>query len=422
MVEKLHFDVIVLGGGAAGLAAATKLRELGIDRVVVIDYHPYVDGLLGGILPQCIHPGFGVHYFREDLTGSEFAFKLIRRAEKIGVEILSDAYASKLRTTSRTIEVTALSRRGLMSISSRALIYAAGARERSIFEIGVAGERPSGVYTAGEAQAMMDLHGIMPGREVVVVGSGDVGLIMARRFALEGAVVKAVIELMPWPGGLTRNIVQCLRDYNIPLLLSHMVTRIIGKDRVRGIEVVRVDEGLRPIAGTHKIINCDTVIIAAGLIPRVELLEEAGAEIDGATGGPVVNDYLETSLHNVFAAGNSLIINDLVDYAAEQGEQAAISAHYVISGGEIPRDNVKRVTLGRNIRLAVPQLLTGAQDVIMYIRVKRPEENAKLVIPEIGDEIKFQRVRPAEIIRVKVKGDDIMRVHDDKITITLETN
>ncbi len=420
MVRELRFDIVVIGGGAAGLAAAIKARELGVERVAIIDNPPYVGSLLGGILPQCIHPGFGLHYLGEELTGPEFAARLISKAMNLGIEILSETYAYELRTTSKGVEVLASSPRGLVRVSSTALIYAAGARERTVFEIGVVGYRPAGVFTAGEAQAMMDLFGVLPGRRIVIVGSGDVGLIMARRFALEGAEVKAVIELMPWPGGLTRNIIQCLEDFGIPLLLSHMVTRILGKKRVEGVEVVRVDDELKPVLGNERVIDCDTVVIAAGIVPRIELLEEAGAEINKATGGPVVNDYLETSLRNVFAAGNALVINDLVDYAAEQGEWAAESAVHVLHGGEIPRNNVKRIALGRNVRLVVPQLLTATRDTYLYIRVRRPEENVKLVIPEIGKEMKLLRVKPAEMIRIRLRRDEILNVESDRLTVSIE--
>ncbi len=420
MVRELKCDLIVIGGGAAGLAAAVKARRLGIERVVLIDSPPYVGRLLGGILPQCIHPGFGLHYFKEELTGPEFAERLVKEVYDLGVEVLTESYASDLKHSGSNIEVVATSPRGIMKLASRALIYAAGARERTVFEIGVVGYRPAGVFTAGEAQALMDLYGVMPGKEIVVVGSGDVGLIMARRFALEGARVKAVIELMPWPGGLTRNVVQCLEDFGIPLLLSRMVTKVLGKHRVEGVEVVKVDENLKPIPGTEEVIKCDTVVIAAGIVPKVELLEGAGALIDKATGGPVVNDFLETTLHRVFAAGNALVINDLVDYAAEQGEWAAESATYVLGGAEIPREGVKKVILGRNVRLAVPQVLTGLRDTYLYIRVRWPEENVRLVMRELGKEVRLPRVRPAEMIRVLVRRGELAGVGDSKLTVSIE--
>lgn len=420
MVKELRCDLVVIGGGAAGLAASVKARRLGVEKVVLIDSPPYVGKLLGGILPQCIHPGFGLHYFKEELTGPEFAERLVEGVHDLGVEVLTESYASDLRHAESNVEVVATSPKGIVKLTSRTLIYAAGARERTVFEIGVVGYRPAGVFTAGEAQALMDLFGVMPGKEVVVVGSGDVGLIMARRFALEGAKVKAVIELMPWPGGLTRNVVQCLEDFGIPLLLSRMVTKVIGKHRVEGVEVVRVDEGLKPISGTEEVIKCDTVVIAAGIVPKVELLEEAGALIDRATGGPVVNDFLETTLRSIFAAGNVLVINDLVDYVAEQGEWAAESAAYVLGGGEIPREDVKKVILGRNVRLAVPQVLTGLRDTYLYIRVRRPEENVRLVIQELGREVKLPKVRPSEMIRVFIGRDELAGVSDNKLTVGIE--
>lgn len=419
MVEELALDVSVIGGGAAGLAAAAKAAELGAEKVAIFDNPPFFGRALGGILPQCIHPGFGLHYFKEDLTGPEFATKLVDRVAKQGVEVLLETHVLELRPRGRGVEVVACSPRGLVRAFCRTIVYAAGARERTVFEIGVLGSRPAGVYTAGEAQAMMDLYGILPGRRVVVVGSGDVGLIMARRFALEGAEVKAVVEIMPWPGGLMRNVVQCLEDFGIPLLLGHAVTRVLGSRRVEGVEVAPVDERLRPVPEGRQIIECDTVIVAAGLIPRVELLRRAGAEIDSSTGGPVANDYLETSLANVFVAGNSLVINDLVDHAAEQGEWAAASAVQALKEGGVPHGGVKHVSNGDNVRLAVPQLLTATRDVTLYVRAKRPMDNAKLVIPEVGKEVKLPRVRPAEMIKVSLKLDEVLNAEGGRITVSI---
>lgn len=420
MVKEIRCDLIVIGGGAAGLAAAAKAKRLGVGRVILVDSSPYMGRLLGGILPQCIHPGFGLQYFKEELTGPEFAERLVKQVYDLGVEMLTESYASDLRYSEDNVEVTAISPKGVIRLDGKALIYAAGARERSIFEIGVVGYRPAGVFTAGETQALMDLFGVMPGKEMVIIGSGDVGLIMARRFALEGADVKAVVELMPWPGGLTRNVVQCLEDFGIPLLLSHMVTKILGRRRVAGVEVVKVNEDLKPVSGTEKVLECDTVVVAAGIVPKAELLEEAGALIDRATHGPIVNDFLETTLHNVFAAGNALIINDLVDHAAEQGERAAESVAYILEGGEIPHEGVKKVVLGRNVRLAMPQRVTGLKDVYLHVRVKKPEENVRLVVRELGLEVKMPRVRPAEMIRLPIRRDRIAAIGDSKLTVSVE--
>jgi len=312
--------------------------------------------------------------------------------------------------------LTVVTSKGVLEITTTTIIYATGARERHPFEIGITGHRPAGVYTAGEAQTMMDIDGIMPGKEIVIVGSGDVGLIMARRFALEGAHVKAVIEIMPYPGGLMRNIVQCLQDFGIPLYLSHAVTRIEGTKRVEKVIIAKVDENLKPIPGTEEEISCDTVIIAAGLVPYLKVLEKAGVIIDPATRGPVVNEYLETSIPGVFVAGNALVINDLVDYVVEQGELAAKGAYLYVQNKGIPTKKWKRIVKGRNIRLVTPHYISGDNDVVLYARVQKPEEKVKLRFPEIDKEIKLPFVRPAEMLRIKLKKEELARAKD-KITM-----
>ncbi|MEM1908549.1 MAG: FAD-dependent oxidoreductase, partial [Thermofilaceae archaeon] len=294
-------DVVVVGGGPAGMAAAARAAELGMEVVLLEERET-----LGGIPLQCVHPGFGLHYFGEDMTGAQFAHRLMERVERSGVSCLLKAYVHSVEVEAYDEKVVnVVTRAGVVRVRAKAVIFATGARERTIFEIGVTGDRPAGVMTAGEAQLLMDLYGVLPGREVVIVGSGDVGLIMARRFALEGARVRAVVEIMPWPGGLMRNVVQCLHDFGIPLLLSHAVVKVAGRGRVERVIVARVDEALKPIPGTEFEIPCDTVVVAAGLRPNVELLEKIGCAIDPATGGPVVNELLETSVPGVFAAGNA---------------------------------------------------------------------------------------------------------------------
>jgi NADPH-dependent 2,4-dienoyl-CoA reductase/sulfur reductase-like enzyme len=410
-----NYDLAIIGGGPAGLASSIKAWDLGIESIVLFEE----SNLLGGVLPQCIHPGFGLHYFREDLTGPEFAAKLIDRLKNTGVKILSGSYAERLEVKSSGEKKIFGYRYGeTFRVKCRAVIYAAGCRERSRFEVNILGDRPAGVYTAGEAQTLMDIYGILPGSEIVVVGSGDVGLIMARRFALEGADVKAVVEVMPYPGGLTRNIVQCLEDFHIPLYLSCMVTEIKGLRRVEGVRIVKVDENFNPIRGSENYLKCDAVILAVGLKPRVDLLIKAGALIDEATGGPVVNDWLETTIPGVFAAGNVLVINDLVDYAAEQGERAAESAARFIREG-LPALKFKRVILGRNVRLIAPHLVSCVQDVIFYGRVGKPEENVQVRFEEIGRAFKLPIARPSEMFRFKVSAEDLMKLHNEKMTVNV---
>lgn len=401
-------DVVIVGGGPAGLAAASSCLEAGVGEVLLVEK----EGTLGGILPQCIHTGFGVLELKEDLTGPEFAEFLEARALDLGATMLLNSYASELRLEGGEVVVECISPRGIEFVRGKCLIYATGCRERTLFEIGIVGYRPSGVFTAGTAQTLMDLYGLLPGRRVVVVGSGDVGLIMSRRFALEGANVVAVVEMMPHPGGLTRNVVQCLEDFGIPLLLSHTVLEVRGRSRVESVVVCKVDEALRPISGTEREIGCDTVIVAAGLVPEVSLIEKAGAEIDPATGGPVVNELLETSLPGVFACGNVFVVNDLVDYAVEQGRLCARSTKSLLDNNLQRPSAWKRSAAGHGLRFVVPQLFSGARDVTFYARVNRPKRNCRLSMAEISSDIKLPVARPAEMLRININKELLSGVRD----------
>jgi NADPH-dependent 2,4-dienoyl-CoA reductase/sulfur reductase-like enzyme len=395
-----RYDAIIVGGGPAGLSAALKLKMNGFNPLVIES-----GDRIGGVPIQCIHTGFGLHYLGEDLTGTEFIYRLIERVEDQGVEYKVRSHVFRARYPYRIVEV--LSPEGFLELEAPAIIYTAGARERTIFEIGVAGRRLSGVYTAGEAQAYMDVYGIIPGSRVVIIGSGDVGLIMARRFALEGARVEAVVEAMPWPGGLTRNIVQCLLDYDIPLLLGRMVVRLEGKRRVEGVVTVRVDEDMKPIPGSEEFIGCDTVIVSAGLTPNIRLLEELGLAVDPSTRGPVVDDYLESVTHQgLFIAGNALVVNDLVDYVVEQGESAAESVSMLLSEGVKPR-SYTRIVRGDNVRFVVPQYLSCERDAVIYMRVMKPEYDVKVCFKELSLEFKYPVVRPSEMLRLKLSRSDL---------------
>jgi len=399
------YDVLVIGGGPAGLSAAIKAKELGLTPLLIENRE-----ILGGIPLQCIHTGFGIHYFKEDLTGTELTYRLLGKFERLDIDYYTGAHVTDFTYVSYLEKrIRAITAKGILDITTPTIIYAAGARERHIFDIWITGNRSAGIYTAGEAQTMMDIEGIMPGREIVIVGSGDVGLIMARRFALEGAKVKAVIEIMPYPGGLLRNVVQCLYDYNIPLYLNTSVTRIIGKKRVEKVIISQVNEDLRPVPGTEREIECDTVIIAAGLRPYLPLLESKGVIIDPATGGPVVNDYLETSIPGVFASGNALVINDLVDYVLEQGEQAAEGAYTFIKNKGLPTVRFRKMVKGKNVRLIVPQFLSGDRDTIIYARAIKPMRDVAVCFPEIEKKIILPAVRPAEMIRVKLGKNEITK-------------
>lgn len=410
MIKKVA-DVVVIGAGPAGIAAATKARQLDLETILIENRD-----ILGGVPLQCIHSGFGIHYFKEDLTGCEFIHKLIDRMYGVGVNPILNAYVHSIEFHSHIEKrINVITPNGMYRIDTKAIICTTGARERHLFELNIFGERPDGIYTAGEAQTLMDLYGILPGENIVIIGSGDVGLIMARRFALEGANVKAVIEIMPYPGGLIRNIVQCLKDFNIPLYLSHAVTEIIGSKRVEAVRVAKVDENLRPIKSTEFEIPCDTVVIAAGLIPNIELLEKIGVAIDPKTRGPIVNEFLETSIPGIFVAGNVLIINDLVDYAAEQGEIAAEGAKTYIENNGIPTKSWIKMNPGRNIRFVVPHYVSGERDVILYARVQRPENNVYLSIANL--KIKMYSVRPAEMIRMKIPAKIITQNYYETISV-----
>ncbi|RLE91912.1 MAG: pyridine nucleotide-disulfide oxidoreductase [Thermoprotei archaeon] len=386
----MQADVAVIGAGAAGLAAAVAAKKAGAEEVLIIDR----EEKLGGILPQCIHTGFGLQYFRENLTGPEYALKFIEEARRLGVKSLTNTMVLRLRPG----EITAAnSQQGIFTVKARAIVFAAGARERPIGAIGVPGTRPAGIYTAGLAQKLMDNYGLLPGREIVVLGSGDVGLIMARRFAMEGAKVKAVVEIMPYPGGLARNVVQCLEDWGIPLLLSHTVTRIHGRNRVEAVTIAKVDDKLRPIPGTERKMSCDALVLSVGLIPEIELLEEAGAQLDPHTGGPIVDENMETSLRGVFAAGNAVCIFDSVDNVSVTGETAGkAAALHAQQKLQRPAKPI-RITPGRNVRYAVPQLVSGSRSVKIYVRVSKPLRNAAIML---GDKTvrRAPRLTPPEMV------------------------
>uniref|UniRef100_A0A7C5YU67 NAD(P)/FAD-dependent oxidoreductase n=1 Tax=Ignisphaera aggregans TaxID=334771 RepID=A0A7C5YU67_9CREN len=403
------YDVVVIGAGPAGIAAAVKSRKLGLDTVIIENRD-----VLGGIPLQCIHPGFGIHYFGVDLTGCEFIQRLIDEMLKNNVDYILNGYVYSIDIYSYNKKLTTvITPKGIYRIEAKTIIYTAGARERHLFELNIFGDRPDGIYTAGEAQTLMDLYGVLPGKDIVIIGSGDVGLIMARRFALEGANVRAVIEIMPYPGGLMRNIVQCLKDFNIPLYLSHSVIEIIGRNRVEAVKVAKVDENLKPIRDTEFMLPCDTVIIAAGLTPNVDLLERVGVAVDSRSRGPIVNEYLETSIPGIFVAGNALVINDLVDYAAEQGELAAEGAKTFIDNNGIPTKDWIKIDVGRNIRFIVPHYVSGERDVIIYSRVQRPESNIYFSINSFR--IKMFNVRPAEMIRIKIPRKIFSEIHSSRI-------
>ena len=350
--ELIRKDAVIIGAGPAGLAAAVQLYKQGIRDLVILEREEEP----GGILRQCIHDGFGLGRFGESLSGPEYARIFIDEVEKLGIPYETGAAVTRL-TKDRLVQ--AVTRKGLRTYQAKAVILAMGCKERTRGALGIPGERPAGVFTAGTAQAYMNLYNRMPGREVVILGSGDIGMIMARRLTLEGAHVQAVLEIMPYPAGLPRNILQCLDDYNIPLYLRHTVTCIHGKSRLTGVTAAQVDGQRRPIPGTEKEYSCDTLILSVGLIPENKLLEDAGIVIDPKTHGAVVDENLQTSIPGVFSAGNVLHVHDLVDFVSLEAEELARHAAEYIQKGDVPHCGLD-ILCGDGIGHTVPQKVSGA--------------------------------------------------------------
>ncbi len=400
----LNYDIVIIGGGPAGLGAAVEAYEKGVKNIVIIERDKY----LGGILEQCIHNGFGLQEFKEELTGPEYAQRFIDKVEEYGINVMLETMV--LEITPDRIVKAVNSKEGVFTIKAGAIILAMGCRERPRGAIMIPGTRPAGILTAGTAQRYVNMEGYLPGKEIVILGSGDVGLIMARRLTLEGAKVKAVVELMPYSSGLTRNIVQCLEDFNIPLLLSHTVIEIHGKDRVEGVTIAKVDENREPIMETAQYISCDTLILSVGLIPENELSQKAGIELDPITGGPIVNEMLETSVPGIFACGNVLQVHDLVDNVTAEARLAANSAIRFIREGEFGKSSIN-VKAGNGIRYVVPQKI-NVDNIEKRIKFRmRPVSvynNATLAVKS-GDKYllrqKRQRLTPGEMIDVNLSKD-----------------
>jgi len=393
----VEHDVVIIGGGPAGLAAAVRLHKSGIRDIVVLEREKEP----GGILRQCIHDGFGLTRFGESLSGPEYAAKFIAEAKALGITVRTDTSVLDI-TPGRVI--TAASKDGLFAIQARSVILAMGCRERTREAIRIPGTRPAGIYTAGVAQAYMNLKNIMVGRKIVILGSGDIGLIMARRFTLEGALVRAVFEVLPYPSGLPRNIGQCLFDFDIPLYLCHTVTQIHGKNRLEGVTVSRVDDSMQPIPGSETYYDCDTLILSVGLIPENELSEKAGVLLDPRTKGPAVDEYYQTSVPGIFAAGNVLQVHDLVDFVSAEAEKLAESVSRYLREKELPESSVP-IETSRDISYTVPRRISGKTDWVLSLRVREPRRNIRIELIREGKVIKsrnFRKALPAEMIRIPV--------------------
>ncbi|MBQ6786922.1 MAG: FAD-dependent oxidoreductase [Lachnospiraceae bacterium] len=418
----LNYDIVIVGGGPAGLAAAVSAKRNGAESILVLER----DKELGGILNQCIHNGFGLHTFKEELTGPEYAQRFID-------QLLEENIEYKLNTMvldiSKEKVVTAMNRsEGILEIQAKAVILAMGCRERSRGALNIPGYRPAGVFSAGTAQRLVNMEGYLPGREVVILGSGDIGLIMARRMTLEGAKVKVVAELLPYSGGLKRNIVQCLDDFGIPLKLSHTVVDIKGKERVEGITLAQVDENRRPIPGTEEFYECDTLLLSCGLIPENELSRELGVEMSPVTSGPLVNESLETNVEGVFACGNVLHVHDLVDFVSQEAQAAGKNAaEYVLNGKKEGGKDIPIIAT-QGARYTVPKTVNPQrmdEKHVVRFRVGDVYKNCYVSV-YLDDERIIHRKRPVvapgEMEQIELKKEQLEAYPDLKeITVKIET-
>jgi len=420
----MNTKIAIIGGGPAGLAAAIAAKEAGVTDVLVIER----DSVLGGILNQCIHNGFGLHTFKEELTGPEYAARFIEKAKALNVEALTETIVTDI---SKDKVITAMSRdKGIFTIKADAVILAMGCRERPRGALNTPGFRPAGIYSAGTAQRYVNIEGKMPGKEVVILGSGDIGLIMARRMTLEGAKVHAVAEIMPYSGGLKRNIVQCLDDFNIPLKLSTTVIDIGGKDRVESVTLAKVDSKNKPIPGTEETIKCDTLLLSCGLLPENELSSQLGVDLSTVTGGAKVDESLETDIEGVFACGNVLHVHDLVDYVSKEASEAGRhAAEYVQGKNRNTSEEPVNIETGNGVRYTVPVCVRKSrlEDLLtIRFRVANVYKNCEIVV-YLGEKCiqrrKKQICAPGEMEQVILKKADILAMNaGESIKVAIELN
>jgi len=413
----MKYDIVVVGGGPAGLAAAIEAHQSGVTNILVVER----DKELGGILQQCIHNGFGLHYFKEELTGPEYAERFIDQLKEKGIDYMLDTMVVDIQEN-KSVDIVN-PEIGYVQIEAKAIILAMGCRERTRGAIKIPGTRPAGIYSAGSAQRFINMEGYMVGKKVIILGSGDIGLIMARRMTMEGAEVQAVVELMPFSGGLQRNIVQCLEDYDIPLYLGHTITQIKGKERLEGVCVSKVDENRKPIPGTEMCFDCDTLLLSVGLIPENELSETAGVVLDQVTSGPIVDETMQTSVPGIFACGNVVHVHDLVDFVTEEAGRAGKNAAlYVLGQLEVEKDIIETVP-GEGIRYVIPHSISldNLDDQVgLYMRVSNVFHDVKLAVKaddQVIKEVKKRHMAPGEMESIKVDVEAIRNINPKRISI-----